>query len=350
MELAIEKIKQQLDTFSYEIEDFEKNYLFPEIISRLEYIKSHMIRFQKICDDAHTATLIDESVRQVVNPMAIKLSLPEPGVGVTYLQSCKLMIQESFIDEIDGLTSLDRKMKAVESISSLARFFSEVNHLFRSISDCEEILFKYSLRNFVNIRNSKTGVVLVSPPEHLEIILVPFEVSLKEISNVSKTSIASIESWSDQVRERKRKYLELLVNVSQIQVAEENFNSAKEEYQASIEGSKASKAQAHAAKIALYFQVAVIFFSVILLVGSYKLNIYLDKLEAENAINSKLSYIGNMEKELTFLKTEQHKRNLQSEQLMLELKEKDSKFDILHRENIEKDKQIKKLKYLLKRT
>lgn len=287
MDAAFVKVKTHIDSFNYEIDTFEKIQLFPEIVDRLIYIRSRMQEFQNICNDEHTALLVDESVRQVVKPEIIKLSVPEPGVGKAYLELTYKMIQESFIEPINKITSAAKKDKALESIAELVLYFNEVNHIFRSICSCEDRLFRYSFKNFSNIKNTKTGIVLVSPPEHIEVILVPFETALKDIVNVSSTSIQSIERWSEQVRDRKEKFINLAVNVSQVQAAEEQVKAATEQLNASKEQAKASKSQTTASMYALIFQIAVIFFTVTLLVGSYKLNLYLDKLELEKIIEQK---------------------------------------------------------------
>nr|BFD31536.1 hypothetical protein GTC16762_11540 [Pigmentibacter ruber] len=62
-----EEAKKFLAEFSPEVTSFESNILTPELIGRLNYIKTVFIKFKKICSDKTVADDMDKFIRELYN-------------------------------------------------------------------------------------------------------------------------------------------------------------------------------------------------------------------------------------------------------------------------------------------
>ena len=261
----LESVKSLIDNFKPRITTFERNILVPEVIDRLTYVVEIMRSLQEITDDPFVALQIDAPLRSLVDERLYELGAPEPRVGVQYLASMKRIIQQEYIDPIEAFLAENPKETILQDFDSTSVFLNIAVTYLRSIADTKDMLFVYSFKTFVNLRNSSTGSVVLGPPMELALILMPFDVRVKEMANVAETMIKSIQLWGEKIGEQKQKHVEIIANLCQI---------------------KSSESQERAARLNLYAQLAVIFLALVLIVGSYKANQYLEKADLEESLHS----------------------------------------------------------------
>lgn len=261
----LDSVKSLIDNFKPRITTFERNILVPEVIDRLQYVVGIMRSIQEITDDPSVALQIDAPLRSLVDERLYELGAPEPRIGVQYLASMKRIIQQEYIDPIENFLAENPKESILQDFDSASSFLNNAVIFLRSITDTKDMLFWYSFKTFVNLRNSSTGAVVLGPPVELALILMPFEVRVKEMANVAETMIKSIQLWGEQIGEQKQKHVEIIANLCQI---------------------KSSESQERAARLNLYAQIAVIFLAVVLIVASYKANQYPEKVDLEESLTS----------------------------------------------------------------
>lgn len=258
------QVKDLIDSFQPGVTDFERDVLTPAIIDRLGYIKSICQDFQKICADKMVATHIDAAVRNLADPRLYELGvMPEPKVGGHYLSMISQQLKNDYIDVIDGFLIKYKKEEIDHNFKKLSEFYNSASNLLQTFVGLENILFHYSLRTFPNIKHIKSGKVELGAPVELSLILMPFQTRMDELLNVSKTTIESIKSWAEQIKDQKKKHIEVIVSLSQVKAAEE---------------------QSRAAKYNLIFQVVVVVFTIALVILGYWVNLYLEKRDVEKAL------------------------------------------------------------------
>ena len=128
---------------------------------------------------------------------------------------------------------------------------------------------------------------MISPPTEISLILMPFETRLGELLNVAQTSSDSIRLWSEQIQQQQKKHIDLILHMSQIKVAKEQTLATRKNIQ---------------------FQVAVIVFTLLLVILSQPIGTYVEKKLLEGAFVQKVDEEKKclelrLENESKFLKT-----------------------------------------------
>jgi len=284
----LDSVKTLIDNFKPRITAFEREILIPQLIGRLQYIVEIMRGFQELTEDATIARHIDAPLRNLVDPALYERGLPEPRVGQQYLAAIKRVCETEYIQPINDLLQTNPPEKILRGFEETAAFLNSAVTFFQSIVSTKDTLFLYSFKTFLNVREVQTGQVTLGPPTDLTLILMPFDVRLKEMVNVAETSIQSIQRWGEQAGEQKAKHVEIITQLCEI---------------------KASEDQARAARWSFYTQIAVVVVALVLIVGSYKANQYLEKKDLEDSLaetrselREKVSALGDAAKKIAFLK------------------------------------------------
>lgn len=259
----LDGVKSLIDNFHPRITSFEREILVPQVIGRLDYIVEIMTEFRKVASDKSVAVHIDAAVRAVVDPKLANTKLPEPAVGEHYLTAISRICEADYIKPIQELLKRNPPAEVLKDFESTSKFLNECTGFFQSIVSTKDTLFLYSFKTFLNLKNTATGEVLLGPPSELSLILMPFSTRLAEMVNVAETSIQSIRLWGEQIGLQKQRHVDIITNVSQV---------------------KSSEFQVAAAKWNLIVQVAVVILALVLIVGSYKANQYLEKKELEDSL------------------------------------------------------------------
>lgn len=260
----VDSIKNLLTDFSCPITFFEKKVLLPEVKYRLTYLRSIYENFIQICDDPNLAVAINESLRNLVKPALYPPVMQPSQVGTAYLNIVMTTIRDDFIAPIDVLLAASNDTSLENEISKLTQFFTDVLNFLESIIATESTVFYYSIRTFFDV-TTESGKRLIGAPDELRLILVPFQTRLLELVNVAKVTMESIRLWHKQILEERKKHVEILIRASEVRVATE---------------------QVRASKYMLLFQLLVIVFSIALVIVSQKANLYLEKRDLEDALQS----------------------------------------------------------------
>lgn len=262
-ELDLSRVKKLVDEFQPGVTDFERLILTPAVLGRLIYVKSICEKLKTVCLDTSVAVQIDEAVRRVANPEALNINLPEPRLGQQYLNSISQMLDQDYINIINQLLNQFPENELNTNFKKLSEFYNRTVNLLQTFIGLEHSLFQASFKILINMRHRQTGNVLLGTPTEVSIILIPFQNYLFELVNVSKTTIESITEWSKQIKAQKQNHIEMIVSLSQVKAAEE---------------------QSRAAKYNLAFQIAVIIFTVALVILGYWVNLYMEKRNIESAL------------------------------------------------------------------
>lgn len=267
----LRQVAELIEGFKPRVTFYESNVLIPAVIDRLKYICTILKGFQELCRERDVAVQIDGALKSVLDPKLFELGVPEPKLGEQYLKSIDEICERDFIAPIEKLLEEYPPDKMKKEIEQAMNFLNAAVNCVQPFVGLKENLFYASFRTFLNIKERATGKVLLSPPVELSIILTPFQTRLDELENVVRTIIESVRNWSDQIAKQKTSHVETIVYLSQVKAAEE---------------------QARAARLSLYFQIAVIFFTISLVIGANRANLYIDKWDLEN-VATKLN--GNLE-------------------------------------------------------
>lgn len=284
----LDSVKSLIDSFQPRITSFEREILVPQVIGRLEYITEIMIEFRKLAADKSVSVHIDAAVRKVVDPKLADLKQPEPAVGAQYLAAISRICEVEYINPIQDLLRRNPPTEVLKDFESTSRFLNECTGFFQSIVSTKDTLFLYSFKTFLNLKNASTGEVILGPPSELSLILMPFSTRLGEMVNVADTAIQSIRLWGEQVGVQKQRHVDIITNVSQV---------------------KASEFQVAAAKWNLVVQVAVVVLALVLIVGSYKANQYLEKKELEDSLQEARTQLTTSRAEINSLKEQASRKN-----------------------------------------
>ena len=262
----LEELKTLVASFKPQLEVFEREILIPQIKCRLEYAKEIFESFIVICNDTNVATDIDAAVRQV---MPVPAGTQTPQAGQSYLTQVRTSVQTNYIAPIDDL--LRRFFvdgNALENVDVAIKFLNQSMLFFEIVLGVKDEAFMYSLRTFVNVTNRQTGQVMLGPPQEIALILMPFQTRLAELVNVAKTSSESIKAWGEDLKRKNQKHVDLLMNVSQVKVAQE---------------------QKTAATHSMWFQFLVIVVTIILVALSHPITTYVEKVVLADALTENLS-------------------------------------------------------------
>lgn len=263
----LQDVKDLIKDFKPQLGFFEKSILLPEVVGRLDYIRSIFLHFKAISQDAGVAVHIDAALRKIVHQTVYNPKLPEPKIGEQYLAQVGAMLDDQYIQPIGALLQKYPIQGLKDGdVENATAFLNESKLLFDSIISVKDKAFLYSLRTFVNVKNLQTGEVMLGPPTEISLILMPFETRLGELLNVAQTTSESIKLWSEQIHQQQKKHIDLIVHMSQIKVAKE---------------------QTAATRKGIVFQVAVIFFTVLLVILSQPINTYIQQKVLESAFDSK---------------------------------------------------------------
>lgn len=272
----LKDVSELIESFRPKSTFFENEILVPGMIGRLEYVIQIYEEFKKISVDKEVAAHIDGALRAVVDPKLITLGVPAPKVGEQYLGSITKICDNEYINPIRNLLSKFPPDQVKGNIDLTTNFLNNACTLFQSIIGTKEKMFQYNLRAFLSITHTATGEAVSSPPTELTLILMPFQTRLDELINVARTSIQSIEAWGKQISEQKTKHVEIISHLSEV---------------------KAAAQQAKAAKINVWFQIAVIFFAISLVWFSQRANIYLEKRDLEDSVQTLRTEIDGYKKQ-----------------------------------------------------
>lgn len=263
-EKDLQSVRRLIESFQPPITFFEREVLLPHVKGRLDYLKVIFEEFKKIASDKEVAVHIDAALRSVLDPRLFDLGVPEPKVGQQYLSKISEMIDDQFLQPLDALIATAGSPQLLERASSLTEVLTDVYNFMQSIVGVQHILFQYSLKSFLNIKETATGKVLLPPPIELSLMLMPFQVRLSEMVNVAQSTMDSIKSWGDQLREQKKQHVEIIVQSAKV---------------------KSAEAQARSAKLTMWFQILVIAFTVILIVFTWRANLFLERFELSKALD-----------------------------------------------------------------
>ncbi|MGY3805208.1 hypothetical protein ACWNT8_14180 [Pigmentibacter ruber] len=256
-----EEAKKFLAEFSPEVTSFESDILTPELIGRLNYIKTVFIEFKKICSDKTVADDMDKFVRELYNPSFYRQDdINNMKVGENYLKFISQQIDSQFINKIDNLLSKGSNLK--NDFKEYSHFYLEIYHLMHIFIGTENTLFQYSLRVPTIITETITGIgkPQLGPPVNYSLILMPFKTSLEELVSIAKSSIESIKSWKKRIETEKEERTKIVVHISQL---------------------KASLKQAQATKLNMWFQILVIIFAICMSFFAYYFNMFLEKRDLQ---------------------------------------------------------------------
>lgn len=262
------QVSELIDSFKPQLTFFEKQILIPGMRGRLEYAITIFDEFKRICADRNVAIHIDAALRSIVDPEAIKLGVKEPEVGVQYLGAVARQCDEEYIKPLKEMLAKHPLQETSSDMDKATEFLNSAGTFFQTITGVKDKSFQYHLKTFLNIKQTATGAVVLSAPTELTLILMPFQTRMEELINVSTTAIESIRAWAEQITKQKAKHVEIISHLSEVKAAEE---------------------QARAAKYNMIFQVAVIIFTIILVIGAERAGIYLEKRDLEHSL---LRYVG----------------------------------------------------------
>lgn len=258
----LKSVKKAISDFEPILGTFERELLIPNIIDRLNYIKERLQQLILLCDDPRTQLHISASLEEILHPLDKRDSSKGNVVGKAYLQEIKRQILETYIAPIDiilnGYEGDDLKL------SPTIKLLNKCNMVFQSFSSLEDKLFFYSLRSNLIIIEQGSGKKVVEEPKAYSIILSPFQTTVQELSDVAKSSMDSIKLWSDGIKKQKPQHLTVIQETIR-------YNSSKEDNKRSL--------------IFFGIQIATIIFTVILIILSQKMNLWLENQELRNSVS-----------------------------------------------------------------
>ena len=261
----LDKVSSLIEGFKPKLGYFEKQILVPGMIGRLEYVIEIFKFFQSVCQKTDAALNIDAPLRNLCDPRVFHLGAPEPKVGQQYLTIIERQCEDDFIKPARKILADFSVERATSSLEELVDFLNATSNFMQSIAGSKERLFLYSLRSFVSVKDTRSGNIEVGPPMELTLVLMPFQTRLDELGNVAAKTIESIEGWTNQLRNQKARHVDVIVNLSHTKAAEE---------------------QARSARFSIIFQVAVIVFTIILVYGAEKMNLFMETRELEKSVTT----------------------------------------------------------------
>ncbi len=259
------QVSDLIESFKPKLGFFEEKVLIPAAKERISYVVEIFEEFKKICRDPGVALHIDGALREIVNPTKIDLGAADPKVGAQYLAAVLRQCDEEYINPANQILARFNDENDPKTIESATELLMAVTNYFESILGVKETVFHYSLRSFLSVRKTDTGQTILGPPQAITLVLMPFQTRTEEMANVARTTIESIRRWAEQVADQKKKHIDIIVNLTQI---------------------KSSEQQARAAKYNMWFQVAVVIFTIVLVIAAEKTNSYLEKRDLEKALNA----------------------------------------------------------------
>lgn len=220
----VDETRKILEEFKPVVGYYEKEILLPQIKGRLEYLITIFNQFKTVASDQDVATHIDAAIRQVSDEKKIDLKGLEPAVGKAYLGEVSRQVDKEYIEPLEKL--LAEEFSDLEAISNdYSKIIDVMNRTYneiQSIVACKDLLFKYSMKSFPNLKHTKTQEVILGEPVEVTLSLMPFETRLAELVNVVDTTMGSIKSWTESIRDQRKKNNELMIKLTEIKSVKEN--------------------------------------------------------------------------------------------------------------------------------
>ena len=216
-----------------ELSEFERGYLIPGTIARIQFYKDCFEKLLPICNNPDNALLIDGAVRKVVAADTnIDPSVPTPQVGQQYLLGIKKQIQDYWIKDLGKFLAEFPNAAAVHDQKDMLKFAQTAQALASAIVSAKTKLLSFSLRAFPTIINRGTKEQEYGIPKEIEILAYPFQGVLVEMESSASSLIESFQNWRQNKMDVRKDYASFLIGQKQheyaMQIGEKQLQATKE--------------------------------------------------------------------------------------------------------------------------
>jgi hypothetical protein len=195
-----------------QLTDFEKDTLIPQFAERLEKLVEMFNEMLGLVNDAEKDPAFIEAIQRAINPTNLKMDDKQVLPHVMYCSKIRKQIQESFLKPISTVQIL---ITEIDNYRTFAKFINEIMIVAMSVSQNESTLFWLSLKPFAHVVDPKTEKLLATTePVEYAIILRPFDVLAKNLNQLAKGIIGTVDAWTKEQSNWKTQYLSFRSNES----------------------------------------------------------------------------------------------------------------------------------------
>lgn len=226
----------------------EKNIIIPNIINQMNAISLLFKEMGKIYNqlkdenNEYAQEFKKDLTEMVITDNKKKLQLTDPIIikqmeneAKSEANRLREMLLNGISDHLDQylslLNNLGRISPKEDRIETISEYMIKAKSFMSNITQFKKKIFNIVIpMTTVIITNPKTKKEIKRLPiDHpIETIgLLPFETIIDEIALLCENGIKSIDSWFDHLKNRKVQYLEIVVNQSKVQAAQEQAKAAR---------------------------------------------------------------------------------------------------------------------------
>jgi hypothetical protein len=194
-----------------QLTDFEQDTLLPQLAGRLNILKTMFDDILSSVDKAEKDPAFILALQKVVDPTNVGLSDKQVPPHAEYCTKIRNQVQESFLGPISILRD---SVPKIRDYRTFAKFINELMIVASSAAQNEK-LFWLNIKPYAHIVNPKTEKLMATTePVEYAIILRPFDILMKNISQMADGTIRTVEAWSKEQSNWKTQYLAFRSNES----------------------------------------------------------------------------------------------------------------------------------------